>query len=250
MFSDVSFEDATYGNGDGVLDPGERIEVFVDLENPWRDAIRMLVTMTSPVPGVEFGESQVAFPLVLRGEHYDNRSAPFDFTIAADLEPINARFDFAFVTATPLAEPDSAVYTFLGGVDLLLVDDDDDSQVDGRPDWSHFYRNALDSLFIPYEYWDVNVQGTPGSTELGYRNLIWYTGNTYHEHLSSAEVAFLSGYLDGGGQLFLTGQDIAEQLSVTADSVFLRDYLKVAYDSTFADLDVYGIPGNPLSASK
>lgn len=247
QFTDINFDDATYGNGDGILDPGEKIEVVFNLENLWLDADQVTVEMSSPVTTLLMGQNQITFPAVARGETYSNESQPFDFTIDPNVDPVNARFDFSFSTATPLAAPDSVVYRFLGGTDVLLVDDDDDSQVEGRPDWSGFYKDALDSLFVPYAYWDVKESGTPGASELGYHFIVWYTGNTRPDELSSEEVAFLRDYLDAGGKLFLTGQDIAQQLSATADSTFLRDYLKIGFVNSFQDLDAYGIDGNVFS---
>ncbi|MFH2056236.1 MAG: M6 family metalloprotease domain-containing protein, partial [bacterium] len=163
MLNEVQFSDATYGDGDGICDPGERIEVYFNLENSWRDATQVVVTMTSTVPGLNLEQNQLAFPLVARGQEYINLDNPLDFTIPADLDPVNARFDFDFQSATPLADSGLTLYQFLGGTQILLVDDDDDDLGEGRPDWSHLYRDALDSLFLPYEYWDVKEQGTPGA---------------------------------------------------------------------------------------
>ncbi len=85
--------------------------------------------------------------------------------------------------------------------------------------------------------------------------VMWFTGRHRAQPLGAGDsllvhddVVALQAYLDGGGNLFLTGQDIAEHLSQTVDALFLPDYLGVNYDgSTIEPIFALGIDGDPVS---
>jgi hypothetical protein len=58
--------------------------------------------------------------------------------------------------------------------------------------------------------------------------VFWFTGDERAASLNPSDVAFMKDFMDHGGGLFLTGQDVAEHLSVF-DSAFLTDYLNCSY---------------------
>ncbi len=57
----------------------------------------------------------------------------------------------------------------------------------------------------------------------------------------------MQAVLDAGGRLLLTGQDIAEDLSNDADSVFMRDYLHVRFAPGTPQLIANGVASDPIS---
>jgi hypothetical protein len=82
-----------------------------------------------------------------------------------------------------------------------------------------------------------------------HRNVVWFTGNTYPAPVTPYE-GLLKGFLDGGGRLFLSGQDILDQAAGT--TAFVHDYLHIAWDGTERQNDkatnaVHGVAGNPVS---
>ncbi|MCP4944632.1 MAG: hypothetical protein GY924_21990, partial [Planctomycetaceae bacterium] len=148
---------------------------------------------------------------------------------------------------------------FVSGVDSLQVIDDDPPPPnpeilfvddDQGASYERFYTAALDANSLQYDSWQVSSQGLPGTADLSdYDVVIWNTGFEYSatgSGLASAEQIALSGYLDGGGGLFLVGQDI---LYNGVSASFQSDYLKLAsFTSDVRNLSQYvGVSGSSIS---
>ena len=104
-----------------------------------------------------------------------------------------------------------------GGATVLIVDDDGGSAYEG------YFKIPLGNLRIHYEVWDIRESGSPAASILaGYTVVVWYTGDTDHDTLTPTDQANLAAYLDGGGKLFLSGQNIGQDIGGTA---FYHDYL-------------------------
>ncbi|MCP4539525.1 MAG: S8 family serine peptidase [Chloroflexi bacterium] len=115
---------------------------------------------------------------------------------------------------------------------LLVVDDDSGA------DYETYYTDALDRLTYSY-----NLTTTPPDTETlsHYGGVIWLTGNEGASTLTPADQTNLASYLDGGGRLFLSGQDIGLDIGAT---LFYTSYLHAAFDSD--DVNVYTLTGLDL----
>jgi hypothetical protein len=75
--------------------------------------------------------------------------------------------------------------------------------------------------------------------------IVWFTGNATASTLTPSEQDSLASFLGRGGKLFLTGQNIAEDLS-SLQSPFLADYLKTAWLGNTTKSFLHGTPGDPL----
>jgi hypothetical protein len=62
-----------------------------------------------------------------------------------------------------------------------------------------------------------------------YKNIVWFTGNTYPGPILPYETE-LAAFLDGGGRLFMSGHDILDQAAGT--TAFVHDYLHIAWDGS------------------
>ena len=107
---------------------------------------------------------------------------------------------------------------------LLLVDDDDNA-----PDVRAYYTEVLDALGFGYDIWDTgNSDNEPDATTLApYRAVVWFSGDEYGGFAGpgpDGETA-LGTYLDGGGNLFISGQDYFYDRGLTT---FMSTYLGVA----------------------
>lgn len=115
----------------------------------------------------------------------------------------------------------------------LLVDDD------AGEGYEAYYEGALDAAGQEYDVWSVAVEGSPGANDLaGYGRVVWLTGDDSQTTLSPGDQAALATYLDGGGRLFVSGQDIGYDIGSTP---FYADYLHADYDS--ADTNNYDLTG-------
>jgi hypothetical protein len=119
---------------------------------------------------------------------------------------------------------------------ILLVDDDEDA------DYETYYERALAANGRGY----VKADGPPSRSELlSFDCVIWITGRDFTTTLTTEDQANLAAYLDAGGSLFLSGQDIGYNIQ---DTDFYRDYLQVEYvkDSTGVYV-LEGVPGDSIS---
>jgi uncharacterized repeat protein (TIGR01451 family) len=130
----------------------------------------------------------------------------------------------------------------VGPNDTLLVDEDGNG-----PDTQSYYDTALTSAGIHYEVWDLKSDGAtlPQAFLLDFKNVVWYTGNAYPDPIGPYEPE-LEAFLNGGGHLLMSGQDILDQAAGTAP--FFSDYIHISWDGTEAQNDkgtaaVHGIGG-------
>ena len=152
------------------------------------------------------------------------------------------------VTATAGSVSDSVTLTTIAVTDsVLLVDGDGNA-----PDVQARYRAALDANGTAYDVWDLATDPVlPASVLTTHRSVFWWTGNTYPAPLGGYEDE-LATFLDGGGRLFLSGQDVLDQAAGT--TAFVRNYLHVDWDGTEAQNDketatVAGVAGNPVTGA-
>jgi uncharacterized repeat protein (TIGR01451 family) len=103
----------------------------------------------------------------------------------------------------------------------LLVDDDL-----GAP-YQTYYQTALTAAGVSFDTWPVADKGGPSTASLeGYGRVVWLTGDDYLTTLTQDEQNALADYLDVGGRLFLSGQNIAYNIGSTS---FFQSYLHASY---------------------
>jgi hypothetical protein len=135
--------------------------------------------------------------------------------------------------------------TIAVAVDTLVVDEDL-----GAPNVESYYADALTATGTAFSRWDLSADpALPVSYLTAHRTVVWFTGNTYPAPITPYEDD-LTAFLDGGGRLFMSGQDVLDQAAGT--TAFVRDYLHIDWDGTEAQNDkataaVHGVAGNPVS---
>jgi uncharacterized repeat protein (TIGR01451 family) len=161
----------------------------------------------------------------------------------------NATNDTTF-TATSSADSSvtgsASLKTIAVATDTLVIDNDTNAPVDSAP----YYEDALTANGVSYAYWDLATSPEiPESYMDAHQNIVWFTGNSYPAPLGPYE-AELAGFLDGGGRLLMSGQDILDQAAGTTP--FVRNYLHINWDGSERQNDkattaVHGVTGNPVS---
>ena len=155
------------------------------------------------------------------------------------------------VTAASVASPSvsasAALVTQAVTKDWLLVDEDGNN-----PDVQKYYMDALNTAIgsSAYSVWDLAATPKlPQSFLLAYKHVVWFTGSSYPGPILPYENE-LKAFLDGGGHLFMSGQDLLDQAAGT--TAFVHDYLHVTWDGTDAQNDkstatVAGVAGNSVT---
>jgi uncharacterized repeat protein (TIGR01451 family) len=126
----------------------------------------------------------------------------------------------------------------------LVVDGDGNA-----PDVQSHYTAALTSAGVSYAVWDLAASRALGLQYLSaHRDAYYFSGSGYPGPLTPYEALF-QHYLDGGGNLFVSGIDILDQAAGT--SSFTHDYLHIAWDGSEAKNDkgtstVTGVAGSAI----
>ena len=148
-------------------------------------------------------------------------------------------------TGSPGVSATATINTIAVTVDTLLVDEDGNA-----PNVQPAYAAALTSKGVQFDTWDLAVDSNlPQNYLLSHKNVVWFTGNSYPAPITPYEQR-LQAFLDGGGRLLMSGQDILDQAAGT--TAFVRDYLHITWDGTEAQNDkgtdaVHGVAGNPVT---
>ena len=119
---------------------------------------------------------------------------------------------------------------------VLVVDDD------GVKDYERYYEDALVANGYTYDTWDVVLHGSPDNLTLAqYEAVVWLTGWNY-PMLTAKNQEELVTYLDSGGKLFISGQDIGYDLIVDGNGEeFYHNYLHADYIRD--DTGIYTLEG-------
>jgi len=230
------------GDGDQYTEPGETHGLSVIVTNYRADAqdVHLYIDIDNEL--IEIQQDSILLGDLPGNGMVDNIASPIEFSIPEGLESTISNLTFKVKDPS---NSDSLIVVQrlnLGTPKILLVDNDNLH----FEEYETYYTDIFDSLKLPYVYYCRDTMGTPGSEYLNFENIVWFSS---FDSLSSSDVDFLESYLDGGGRLFLTGQNIAEGLASGPDSLFLRDYLKCDYDSSqnrYAWL--YGIDGSYIGS--
>src|SRR5207247_1432492 len=135
--------------------------------------------------------------------------------------------------------------TIAVSVDTLVVDGDM-----GSPNAESYYENALTANGVAYSYWDLSADpALPLSMLTAHKNVIRFTGNAYPGPITGYE-SELAAFLDGGGRLLMSGQDILDQSA--GMTPFVHNYLHINWDGSEAQNDkptanVHGVAGSPVT---
>ena len=115
--------------------------------------------------------------------------------------------------------------------------------------FASYYTGALDTLRCPYDVWDTGLRGEIDSTTLNQYTdgaVVWAVPDWgYVTDSWSSSQANLQSYLDNGGKLLISGQDIGYS---AGESTFYSDYLHATYVQDDTDLyGLNGVSGDPIS---
>lgn len=233
------------GDGDARLDAGESAELQVTIKNALLAETRTGITaaLACLTPGIRVTPAAGAAPDLAAGE-----SAPLEPPFAVTVDRCVAIGAVATFELSLAADAGYAVVdTFtlkIGDVPILLVDDDEGTDAD------RYLRQALEDGGYLYDDWVTARQGAPSAEQLArYAAVVWETG--VPGRMSHESEDALTAYLDAGGALLATGQDIGWCLVEAGDPQDQAFYANVLHAEYVTDdaggRHLNGVAGDPVS---
>ncbi len=251
---EIAYNDSIGGNGNMVPEPGETIRMQIYFRNVWGDATNLTVELLTTDYAITLTDNQALLGDVPGGRNiFHNRNDDLVFDILQDVHPHFVHFTLRFSDSSGFSQ-EIPIKMALKPL-LLFVDDDD-----GNNNVENYYLELLDSLGIVYEYWEHVNRELPEDLLVKYPLVIWSCEWTFPS-LNGKDRAEIVNYLDNGGRLFISGQDIGWDLadptganvpneygrSNGASKTFYNNYLRADYladQSSFDELS--GITSDPI----
>ena len=238
-------------NDNARLDPGEQATLWLTLRNYGGEETGVYATISTQTPGVSVLIDSVQVGDVPSGSVGVPVGASTGFTVHVDASvDVGTAIVFDLDIHSRLGSNRDRFMLPVGWVPVLLVDDD------RTVNFETWFTSSLERLHCDYLRWEPGILGSPTAEEMStYRAVVWFTGNDRRNTLTPADQAELAVYLGAGGELFLTGEDIGEDLwkgtggvATPADKAFYENWLraKVNVESEGAP-SVSGLAGDPVS---
>jgi subtilisin family serine protease len=231
--------------GNGIAEAGESVFLSLSLKNWWGDAASVNATIHSDDYAVQINTATAVYGAIAGGN--TSSTSSFDFTVDNTALP-----HWAMFTVDITADAQNRTDTFYVQIErspILLVDDDT-----GARNVDTCYANSISKLGYFYDHYDHSLRGTPDTSLLkSYNTVIWLCEWAFPS-LDSMDRAALRTYLDNGGNLYLSGQDIGWDLAdptgeqYSADAVsFYQDYLHASYGGDHSGVtSILGTASDPI----
>lgn len=223
-------------DNDGILEPGETVNVYLDIRNNTNitpAVSNLVIACSTEFPGISFTGDTIIQLGSLDYLGTTSQAGPIQFFVesTAPQGKINLCLQFEWdESGKPYRHE---LELFIGQADILLVNDEMDWRGDLKQT-SNWYLEALDSIKslhpnLSYQLYDRHAQGGVSLAFLdGFKTVIWFTGYDTINTLTLEDQNVLSSYLSNGGTLFISGQNISEDLE---GSSFMTDYLHAVHVS-------------------
>lgn len=236
--SSFSLFEGTGANGNGRVEPGEDGSVTMSLKNlnP-ADASGLHLRVQSMTPGVT-ADTSLDFSVTALAT--DSLSINQILHVDPAFIPHEALFNITVVTAQDTFR--FADTTIVGYPPLLIVDRDTTNENIIR-----FYRSALDSAGLYYETFRTKTDAFAPAAIDRRTFVLLFTGRRTTGTIPDSVQQALTGFVNRGGNLFVSGQNVAENLQGTP---FLANVLHARWSKNIAlGRWIYGAPADILGST-
>lgn len=236
--------DDSDGNQNGRWDEGETIKLFVELTNLGIDVDSVIVTLLTNNPVITIQNAVANFGNISHRSGVTNTDQPYLLHLAE-----NAIGEITILTLKISAQNNytttDSLFIEVGQPHVLLVDDDNGANYEA------FVIPLLKESFIYAAPWDNSLTAISFDTLKKFDTVIWMTGDDRETTLTPDEQLLLTDYLNTGGKLLLSGQNIGYDLVADGtyqDSLFYATYLKAEYLNDNAEPTLLvGMQGDPIT---
>ena len=228
---------------DNKPEPSETVQLFIAVKNMGTNTENVSVRVTSDSSFVEVLNSNHNYGTIETFQSKTNEQA-YVLKIADDIPYLCIIAQLRVVIA---GNTDESSHTI--SLKVYGNPENTEEKVLIVKDYSQYigvYTSALDQLSVEHDTWDVFISGVPEEDIMkDYGMVIWFTGDDYTSTLTDEEILVLEQYLDSGGRLFITGQDIGYDIRYND---FYLNYLHAHYTRDNAGLSgVSGKSGTLMS---
>ena len=241
--ADVLIDDSN-GNNDGRTDSGETAQYFVTVSNHGDVTAKDITAwLECQEPGITIVQDRAYLGDIDVGASSVNTLEPFVVAADTGLQTHDITFSLQ-MQSTEYYMKKVEFTTRVGRADILLMKD-------CWAPYQHHYTASLDSVNFLCEYWDLKSSGIPSFDLSIYNTIIWFTGNERDSTITPEEQALLSHYLEEGGHLIISGENIGYDLAENGsedDFHFYANYLHADYlGDTIDETFLSGVEGDPIS---
>lgn len=250
MLTKTTVSEGGDGDGNGVYDKGESADVTVTYRSFSLGATEnFTVRLSSGDPDLSV-TSAITADWTVPADTTFSISGELSFAVAEDAEGHMAELVLEGAVDGTVVTQDT-LSILIGKTPVLLVADDwedccGDVRVDG------FYEGILKENAVSYGVWDHSKHGSPSAETLkSFPIVIWFTEWDFPS-LDSLDRAALRAYMDGGGNLYLSGQDLGWDLNENPgtddQTTFFKDYLRADWGGDDSgSRKAEGVLGDPIS---
>ncbi|RKY62381.1 MAG: hypothetical protein DRP96_00410 [Candidatus Neomarinimicrobiota bacterium] len=196
----VEFSDPA-GNGNGLIDPGEDINIILHIENRWAGASQVTAKVISDDPAISNVIQSVVIDTIFGMQDYPydniNRDNPLVIHVGENLPPKNIP---VMIVLQNTAFSDTFKVDIPVHTEVLFVEDVDDMDI------GSYYFDAFEKLGIAYMHY-YRTAPVDSSLIIKFPIVVWGCEWAFPS-LEEDDRAVLQYYLENGGRLFLSGQDI------------------------------------------
>ncbi|UCE18505.1 MAG: hypothetical protein JSV84_16910 [Gemmatimonadota bacterium] len=229
------------GDGDGRPEAGEVWELRIQLRNVGGgQATDVRGVLRTEDEYLSLLSDSADFPEVEADSSCTNWIDPFVFRLSNETPYHYVSFHLSIFSNGDYYGTTLRFEVLVGQSAFLLVDDD------GGDSLEIYFEAACDMEGIGCDLYDRLSDGMLDTSLIyNYEAVIWFTGNECDSTLTPSDQEWLKTFLDNGGGLFMTGQNIAADLR---ESPFLRNYLHVRFLADRSeDIWLYSVPGDPIT---
>ena len=239
-YSSLTYEE-TEGNGNGVLEPGETVDLYVRLHNIGLESTSgTTARLETDDPDITIIDNEAVYPEMVFESVVENHGDPFTLSVDPEAVPHSISFTLNLSLGSGRDPMEIQVKLLMEQGTVLLVSDD------GDMDNEDYYLEVFDYLGIPYEIEEIHgmAKSIPNDL-LDYSEVIWFTGAMEDNTLTPEDQSTLGAFLDGGGRLLLSGSLIGYDIG---DTPFYKNYLHGRFVSFLTMLHhLNGAPSNPIA---